>query len=374
MIIMALDHVRDFTSHSAQFFPPDDLSRTTAALFFTRWITHFCAPTFMFTAGIGAFLWMQKGRTIGDLSRFLLTRGLWLVLVDVTVMRFALTFSFLNGPIILLVFWALGASMIVVSLLIRIPVRALAVISLATIATHNLFDKVNAAQFGSWSWLWNVVHQQGAFKVGSAFVVVGYPLVPWIDVMAAGFCFGQVFLMEAERRQRLMIRIGAGMTIGFLAIRALNVYGDPRPWVHSGLLGGALSFLNCAKYPPSLDYLLMTLGPALLVLAWFDRCRFSSSNPLIVFGRVPFFFFVGHFYTAHVLAVVLAWFRYGHAEFMLNPLPSLGGPMEHFPADYGYGLVGVYLCWIFVVAAFFPLCRWFAGLKSRRTDWWLSYL
>jgi uncharacterized membrane protein len=368
MIVMALDHVRDFTSHAAQSFAPEDLSRTTAAIFFTRWITHFCAPTFMFTAGIGAFLWMQNGRTINHLSRLLLTRGIWLVFLDVTVMRFALTFHLFQGPVLLLVFWALGGSMIVVSLLIRIPIRTLAVISLVAIATHNLFDGVKTT-----SWIWDVIHQQGAFQVGSAFVFVGYPLVPWIFVMAAGFCFGQVFLMEPDRRRRLMIRIGAGMTIGFVVLRTLNIYGDPRPWV-SNVPGSVLSFFNCTKYPPSLEFLLMTLGPALLVLAWFERFEFSSANPLIVFGRVPFFYFVGHFYAAHLLAVVLAWFRYGHAEFMLNPLPSFGGSKDSFPADYGYGLPGVYACWLFIVVMFYPLCRWFAGVKARRKDWWLTYL
>ena len=351
MIIMALDHVRDFTSHAAQSFAPDDLSRTTAALFFTRWITHFCAPTFMFTAGIGAFLWMQNRRTINDLSRLMLTRGIWLVFLDVTVMRFALTFHILDGPVLLLVFWALGGAMIFVSQLIRIPVRILAILSVVVIVLHNLLDglKVN-------SWIWNVLHQQGAFQVGGVLVIVAYPLVPWIFVMAAGFCFGQVFLMDADRRRRLTIRIGAGMTIGFVVLRAVNIYGDPRRWD-----GSVLSFFNCTKYPPSLEFLLMTLGPALLVLAWFERFEFSNANPLIVFGRVPFFYFVGHFYAAHLLAVALAWFRYGHAGFMLNPLPTFGGSKDSFPADYGYGLPGVYACWIFIVVMFYPLCRWFAA-------------
>lgn len=370
MIIMALDHVRDFVSSAAQQFSPEDLARTTPLLFLTRWITHFCAPTFMFTAGIGAFLWMQRrGRTTADLSRFLWSRGLWLILLDLTAMRFALTFHLFEGPVILLVLWALGGSMLALGALVRLPVRALSILSVAVILGHNAFDSVAAKQFGAFGWLWNVLHQPGAFPVGGVFVIVGYPLVPWIFVMAAGFCFGHVVVKEATERRRWMLRIGAGMTAGFLILRAANGYGNPQPWA-----GGVLSFLDCAKYPPSLDFLLMTLGPALMAISWLDRFQFSARNPLIVFGRVPLFFFVLHFYAAHLLAVLLAWARYGHAEFMWNPLPSLGGAPEAFPADYGFGLGGVYLAWIGVVLVFYPLCLWFAGVKERRRDWWLSYL
>jgi uncharacterized membrane protein len=370
MIIMALDHVRDFVSHSAQSFSPEDLTRTTPWLFFTRWITHFCAPTFMFTAGIGAFLWMQRNdRTTSQLSRFLWSRGLWLIVLELTAMRFALTFHLFEGPVILLVLWALGASMIAVGFLVKLPVKVLAIVSVLVILLHNLLDPVKPKQFGSLSWSWNVLHQQGGFPVGGIFVFVGYPLVPWIFVMAAGFCFGRVVVMEEAKRRQWMLRLGAGMTLGFIALRALNVYGDAQPWSH-----GLLSFLNCTKYPPSLDYLLMTLGPALLAMSWLDGLRLGPRNPLMVFGRVPLFYFVLHFYAAHLAAVLLAWMRYGHAEFMWNALPAFGGSQDQFPKDYGYGLVGVYLVWIAIVALFYPLCLWFAGVKERRRDWWLSYL
>jgi len=362
MIVMALDHVRDFFSSAAQQFAPEDLTRTTSLLFFTRWITHFCAPTFMFTAGIGAYLWMGRGRSASDLSRFLWSRGLWLVLLELTVMRFAYAFSF-SYPVLLLVFWALGCSMVALGFLVRLPIRVLTVVSVLVILLHNTLDSVNAG------WLWLVLHRQGAFPVDGVLVITAYPLVPWIFVMATGFCFGPVWAMEPARRRQWMLRFGAAMTLAFLAIRGVNAYGDPRHWS-----GSLLSFLNCTKYPPSLDFLLMTLGPALMVLSWFDRLRFSPANPLIVLGRVPFFYFVGHFYAIHILAVLMAWLRYGHAGFMFGPLPSMGGERASFPADYGYGLGGVYLVWIGIVLLFYPLCRWFAGVKERRRDWWLSYL
>jgi len=363
MIIMALDHTRDFVSASAQLFSPEDLSRTTPALFFTRWITHFCAPTFMLTAGIGAFLWLGRSRTIAELSRFLWMRGLWLLLLELTVMRFAYGFNFTYQPVLLLVFWALGWSMIWLGLVVRIPLRALAIISVATILTHNLFDPVRAGAFGSWAWLWNVLHQPGIVTPAGVVVLVAYPLVPWLDVMSAGFCFGW---LVKERRTGLMIRIGAGMTLGFVVLRVVGIYGDPQPWK-----GGLLSFFNCTKYPPSLEYLLMTLGPAILVLAWFDKLKFGERNPLIVFGRVPFFFFVLHFFAIHLVAMALAWIQYGKPSLLFNPLPAMGGP--DIPG-YGYSLPVVYLVWAGIVIGFYPLCRWFAGVKARRSEWWLSYL
>lgn len=364
MIIMALDHVRDFYHAAALSFSPENLSRTTPAIFFTRWITHFCAPTFMFTAGIGAFLWWQRGRTKGELSRFLWTRGLWLIVLEFTVVRLALYFNFDYTSIFLLVFWVLGGSMIALSALVWLPFRVLAAVSILVIASHNLLDSVKPSQFGAAAGLWNIIHQPGAFPFAGHLVLVGYPLVPWFAVMAAGFCFGPVI-----SNRPWMIRIGAGLTIAFLVIRTANIYGDPQPWS-----GSVLSFLNCSKYPPSLDFLLMTLGPAILTMAWLERFRFGSANPLIVFGRVPLFFFIVHFYAIHWLAVLLAFLRYGRASFMFNPLPTMGGPRQLFPSDYGYDLWAVYLIWFGIVAFCYPLCAWFARVKQRRKNWWLSYI
>ena len=372
MVLMALDHTRDFLHAGASYFQPDDLTRTTAVLFFTRWITHFCAPVFMFTAGVGSFLWLQRGRrTKSELSKFLWTRGIWLIFLELTVIRFA--FSFGSGPFLLLVFWALGCSMIVLGFLIWLPLRLLAVLSILVIALHNLADRVAASSFGSFSWMWNLLHQPGAFPVAEKLVIVGYPLIPWFAVMAAGFCFGPILGLDPLQRRKWMLRIGLVCTLAFLLIRGLNVYGDPVAWsAHAPSV--LLSFLKCTKYPPSLAYLLMTIGPALLVMAWFEKLRFGPSNPLIIFGRVPLFYFIVHLYAIHLVAVLLAWLRYGHAEFMLYPVPSMGGPRPLYPADYGYPLAVVYLLWVAIVAALYPLCLWFARLKNRRRDWWLTYL
>jgi uncharacterized membrane protein len=363
MIIMALDHVREFLHSQATLFSPEDLTRASAGVFLTRWITHFCAPVFMFTAGLGAYFWVSRsGRTKSQLSRFLITRGLWLALLDVTVLRFALNIDITKGFVILNVLWALGWSMVILAGLVHLSPRVLAVLSLATIVLHNLLDKVPAASFGPLAWLWNILHQQGIFQVGSVPVLAGYPLIPWFAVMAAGYCFGHIYT------PRNAFRIGLASTLAFVVIRAINIYGDPQVWTAAQ----PLSFLRCTKYPPSLDFLLMTLGPALIVLAWFDRFQFSRTNPLIVFGRVPFFYFMAHFFAAHMLAVVLALFRFGHAGFILVPLPLIGSGA--FPAGYGYSLPAVYGFWLLVVAAMYPLCLWFSRLKERRRDWWLSYL
>jgi uncharacterized membrane protein len=378
MILMALDHVRDFVHRAAMSSSPTDLASTTPALFLTRWVTHVCAPVFMLTAGLGAFLWWQQGRTKKHLSRFLLTRGLWLLVLELTVMRLAYDFDVSpRYPILLLVLWALGAGMIGMAALVWLPVRALAVLSFAVIALHNCLDDVTASQFSPAAGLWNLIHQVGAFRLAGTTVIVGYPLVPWIAVMALGFCLGQVFLMEPPARRRRLATIGAAATIAFVVIRALNIYGDPAGWSpQRSATYTALSFLNTTKYPPSLAFLLMTLGPALLALAYFDRLALKPSNPLVVLGRVPLFYFVIHFYAAHAAAAFLAWLRYGPASlaFVFHPVPSMGGPRELFPAGFGYDLWVVYAVWGLIVLGLYPACRWFAAVKARRREWWLSYL
>ncbi len=375
MIIMALDHTREFFHVGAMSFQPEDFTRTTAALFFTRWITHICAPVFFFTAGTGAFFWLRRGqRTTGQLSRFLWTRGLWLVVLELTALRFATNFSLTKGIVILSILWALGWSMVALGFLVHIPIRALAVLSIAVIALHNLADQVNAGRFGGAAWIWNILHQPGVFTAGRIQFLAAYPLVPWIFVMSAGFCFGAVIMLDPPRRRWWMFRIGLGLTLAFLVIRAINVYGDPQPWSREIPGMTVLSFLRCTKYPPSLDFLLMTLGPALMLMSWFDRLTFSKTNPLLVYGRVPLFYFLVHFFLIHLLTIPFAFLRYGRIGFMFDPLPSLGGDMNLYPKDFGYPLWVVYVVWISVVVSLYPLCLWFARLKERRSDWWLSYL
>jgi uncharacterized membrane protein len=378
MILMALDHVRDFIHRGAMSFSPTDLTQTTPVLFFTRWVTHFCAPTFMFLAGVSAFLWWHGRRTKRQLSTFLFTRGLWLVALELTAVRLAFDFNFSGQyPLFLLVLWALGVSMIGLALLIWLPIRVLAILSLAVVALHNCLDSVNADQFGSAAWAWNLLHQPGAFPVAGATVIVGYPLIPWIAVMALGFCTGELFLQERAVRRRYLTALGTAATLLFVALRAFNGYGDPQPWTaQRSPTYTVLSFLNITKNPPSLDFLLMTLGPALVALAWFDRSGWKPSNPLVVFGRVPLFYFLAHFYAAHAVAELLALAQYGTSAlaFLFQPMPSFGGPTELFPAEFGFDLWVAYLVWALLVLGLYPLCRWFAAIKAKRHDWWLSYL
>jgi len=378
IIIMALDHVRDYTSFAAMSFSPTDLSRTTTTLFLTRWVTHVCAQVFALTAGVGAFLWYSHGHTRAQLSRFLVTRGLWLMLLEITVLRFILLFQwqFHGALIFLTVFWMLGLSMVVLAALVHLPPKLLVALSLLVIAAHNLLDLIDPAHFGRLAPLWDILHQPAAIPFHGAIILVAYPLVPWVAVMAMGFCFGSILLWDAPRRQQFLLRLGLSLSGAFLVLRTWNHYGDPAPWSHqSSTLFTFLSFLNTTKYPPSLLFLLMTLGPAAIALAFFERVAFSSSNPLIVFGRVPFFFFLYHFSAAHLMAIVLGAIRYGPHHFLLLPAPSVGGPRQLFPQDYGFGLPVVYLVWLAVIAISYPVCRWYAQLKQRRRDlWWLSYL
>ena len=375
MVIMALDHTRDYVHAAAMAFPPEDLTRTTPAIFFTRWITHVCAPVFMFSAGVSAYLRLERGGTKAELSRFLWTRGLWLIVLEFTVVRAGFFFDLTFNPSFLLVFWALGMGMIALAALVHLPYRVLAVLSVVMIALHNLFDGVTPAQLGAYGWVWQLLHAPGLLTTGPPLMIVAYPLVPWIGVMAAGFCFGRVYRLPPERRRTLLIGSGLALVAAFVVVRGLNIYGDPRPWaVQSEPIYTWLSFLNASKYPPSLAFLLMTLGPAILALGLIDGLRLSERHPFVVFGRVPLFYFVLHIPLIHALAIALTWLRYGSAPFLFLPPPTLGTPRDVFPPDYGWELWVTYALWAVVVTALYPACLWFARLRARRRDWWLSYL
>jgi uncharacterized membrane protein len=352
MIIMALDHVRDYLGGAT--FDPVDLEHTTPAYFFTRWITHFCAPTFCFFAGVAAFL-ASRRRTPRSLSVFLVTRGLWLVVAEFTIIRLGWSFDF-GSRIRFLVIWMLGISMIVLAGLVRLPRWLIAAISLVMIAGHDLLDGIDAAPLIDRSggslhapisdWLWSVLHVPN--------YPVLYPVIPWVGVMAAGYGFGPLLLGEPAARDRRLTAIGLGITLGFVALRATNQYGDPTPWTSPHAV---LSFLNTEKYPPSLLFLMMTLGPAILSLPLLERVAPTRVGQAIaVFGRVPFFYYIVHLYLIHAGAILLA-------------LAVTGGWETN-----RFDLRVVYAAWIFVIAVLYPLCRWFAGVKARRRDGWLSYL
>ncbi len=372
IVIMALDHTREYVNAQAITFNPEDLTKTTYAFFFTRWITHFCAPVFAFTAGLGAFLKLERGGTKAELSRFLWTRGLWLVFLELTAVRFTFFFSLTDNPTFLLVFWMLGVGMIALAALIHLPFRVLAGLSIAMIALHNLLDKITPAQFGGYGWIWNVLHQPGMVYPDPA-VIAGYPLIPWVGVMAAGFCFGRIYRLPDERRRKTLIMLGLALTAAFIVLRFVNVYGDLRPWEVQPRPGFTLlAFLKTNKYPPSLLYLLMTLGPAILLLGLIDRVRPAVNNALLVFGRTPQFFFIMHIAVIHLLAVALGYYTYGAQPFLWTPPPGVGG--TGYPENYGWSLGTTYLAWMTVVVVMYPMCRILANLKATRREWWLSYL
>jgi uncharacterized membrane protein len=375
MVVMALDHTRDFVHAGAMNLRPDDLATTTTAIFFTRWVTHICAPAFVLCAGLGAWLRLSRDGNKKALSWFLLSRGLWLLVLELTLVPLVFFFHWPPPLVFLLVFWSIGMSMIALAGLIYLPVRVLAIVGFAMIALHNLTDKLTPETFGALAPLWRMLHQQGLLVPGPPAVIVAYPLIPWIGVMALGFCLGEVYRLTPDRRRRLLIGGGLAMVAAFVVLRVANVYGDPRPWTWQPRTGFTLlSFLNTTKYPPSLAFLLMTLGPSLVLLGLFDRMRPSRTQPLLVFGRTPLFYFVVHLAVIHALEIGLTWWRYGAAPFLWMVPPTVGSPRDAFPADYGWSLGATYLAWAFVVAVMYLLCRWFGGLKARGRGWWWGYV
>jgi uncharacterized membrane protein len=366
LIAMALDHTRDFFGASAM--NPRDVA--DPALFLTRWVTHFCAPIFVLLAGLSAYLYGARGRTTGELSRFLLTRGFWLIAIEFTVVRLGWTFSLALDFFMIQVIFAIGASMVALAGLVHLPRWAIATIGVGMIAGHNLLDGIDAAQFGALAWVWNILHQPTMLVSAEGTRLFAlYPLVPWIGVMAAGYALGPLFKVERSVRIPALVLLGVAVTTGFVLLRATNLYGDPQAWVaHETVLATMLSFIDVEKYPPSLLYLMITLGPALLLFAAFENVQGRVADIITTFGRVPFAYYIGHLYLIHALAVAYALWMLGDASFLFGVFPP------EKPAGFALGLAGVYGVWVVVVVALYPLCRWFSALKQRRKDWWLSYL
>jgi uncharacterized membrane protein len=409
MVIMMLDHTRDFVHRYAlQGYDPTDLAHTSVKLFLTRWITHFCAPVFVFLAGTGAYLQLARGKSKRELSRFLLTRGLWLIVLEFTAVRLGVTFNldyrFLG---VMQVIWVIGVSMIVLAGLIHLPLRVVVGFGVILIALHNLLDRFhvqgwqgpNSPVPGPGAKLFIILHQPyEAFPIAgfpSPVVFVLYPLIPWIGVMAVGYAFGLVYQMDIARRRRLLLIIGGTGTVLFLILRVVNRFGDPSSWsTQNAPVFTVLSFLNTTKYPPSLQFLLMTLGPAILALAWFERRRPPNSqtpaadsdgplqahsskvsfpagirNAFVTLGRVPLFFYLLQWPTAHMFSAIVHLVTYKPVSWMFGSQIGNSGP-----PGVGFNLAVVYACWVAGVLLLYPLCKWFAGVKQRRHEWWLSYL
>jgi uncharacterized membrane protein len=367
MILMALDHTRDFFGNSG--LNPTDPATTTIPLFFTRWITHFCAPTFFLLTGTGAFLARRKKST-RELSRFLLTRGLWLIFLELVVTRcLGWQFNFDYHVLLLLVLWALGWAMIVLSGLVFLPPWAVTTFGIVMIAGHNLFDSVQSSNP-----IWTILHSPNfILNTPQHSIFVTYVLIPWVGVTAVGYALGQIYGWASQRRRAFLFRLGVSLTAGFVVLRAINIYGNPVPWsTQKSAVFTVLSFLNTNKYPPSLLYLLMTLGPALLFLWAVDAGTPRWLRPALIFGKVPMFYYLLHIPLIHLLAIAVCYARYGQVHWMFES-PSIGQFPITQPPGWGYSLPVIYLVWIIVVVALYSLCRWFAELRQRRSDWWLSY-
>jgi uncharacterized membrane protein len=365
MILMAIDHVRVYSGLPA--------GGPTPGIFFTRWVTHFVAPAFVFLAGTGAYLHGAKLRDTRALSRFLVTRGLWLVLLELTVIRVAWTFNFDFAHYMLAgVIWMIGWCMVIMAALVHLPVIVNAIGGVSIIALHNITDHLPAAmsalEKGGMAWLWKILYLGGGFQLGGDGppLLVLFVIVPWIGVMMAGYSFGVVMQMPVERRRAISLRLGVGLTVAFVALRALDVYGDPRHW-HN-----VLGFLGTTKYPASLLFLLMTLGPMLIGLAFAERATGRVADVLATFGRVPFFYYVLHIPVIHAAACVVSLIREG----AVNPWLFTNHPMApgQVPDGYTWSLPLLYLVFAIVVTLLYFPCRWFSRLKSTRRSAWLSYL
>jgi uncharacterized membrane protein len=376
MIIMALDHVRDYFHADSLIYSPTDLSKTTGILFFTRWITHYCAPLFMFLSGTSASF-VGERKTIPELSSFLLKRGIWLIFLEFTVVRLGWYFNLFAHEFDFIVIWALGFSMVVLGLLVRMPRKFILVFGLLLVFGHNLLDTVRVSGGGIGSFLWSLVHVPNFVPWHGYLITTIYPVVPWIGVMALGYCLGSLYTggFPAERRRPVLLWLGFAAIALFIVIRYINHYGDPSPWkARPSALFTVLSFINTSKYPPSLLYLLMTLGPALLFLAWSESAKGWFSRQVMIYGRVPMFYYILHIYLLHLIAVFATTFC-GHSpgdmildHFIgLADAPRLNG--------YGFSLGVTYAVWAFVVLALYLPCRWYDRYKrAHKEKWWLSYI
>ncbi|MCD6011773.1 MAG: hypothetical protein K0Q79_1635 [Flavipsychrobacter sp.] len=355
LVIMALDHVRDYFSGFK--FEPTDLQHANTVMFFTRWITHFCAPVFIFLSGTSAFLSMGAGRTVKQEAWRLLTRGLWLIVLEHTIVRFGWMFDMDYNALFLQVIWAIGISMIVLSALIFLPRAVILFIGLAMIFLHNLLDGVQGG------FLWQLLHVQNMYTYAPGKTVfIIYPLIPWVGVMAVGYCFGALFWFEANKRNKWLYAIGFSAIALFIILRFANIYGDPALWqTQPTAWRTVLSFINCTKYPPSLLYLLMTLGPAIAAMPLLERLTGTVGNIFKVYGRVPLFYYILHIYLIHGIALASSY------------LFSNGAPVKVFEHP-GYDLPVVYGVWLAAVFILYFPCRWFMHKKLSHRKWWLSYL
>lgn len=379
MIIMALDHVRDYFHISSFTEDPLNLSTTTPILYFTRWITHFCAPIFVFLSGMSIYLQGLR-KTKKELSVFLIKRGLWLIFAEVAIVTLGLSFNPLYNVLMLQVIWVIGCSMAILGLLIYLPFNAILGLGLVIVLGHNLLDIPESAPDFKANFWWDLLHHAGGpYQFApNHFVITLYPLIPWTGLMMLGYCAG-VFYSKAfsvPQRSRTLTWLGIGLILFFVGLRFVNGYGNPFAWsVQKNSLFTVLSFINVQKYPPSLLYMCITVGPALILLAWIEKIQNGFTNTIRIYGRTAFFYYLIHFYLIHLLSA-LCFFGRGHSvQDAINIATSNSLPFLFIKPGEGYNLAIVYLIWIVVVVSLYPLCKWYDAYKTKHKEkWWLSYL
>ena len=376
MVIMALDHVRDFFHADAFLYDPTDLDRASPFLFFTRWITHFCAPVFVLLAGTGAYLYGKK-HTKKELAGYLLSRGAWLIVLELTLINFSWFFHTGLNHQMLIVIWVIGISMMLLAGLIWLPLRYIAGIGLLMIFGHNMLDGLQAEQLGIHPIAWAILHQFQLFNFENGSLFVGYPILPWSGVLFVGYALGSWFApgFPVDLRKRWLSNAGYVALALFVMLRLVGIYGEPMPWVqYDATTYTILSFFNLSKYPPSLLYLLMTLGPALLLLAQLDKSPQVAAwqKALITIGRVPLFYYVVHLFVIHLLALAAAEVTgFGWQAMLLEGWVSFDSAL----VGYGFSLGATYLVWVVVLALLYPLSVGWHRFKTRhKGKWWVSYV
>lgn len=386
IVLMALDHVRDYFFANGMSVNPLNPDQTTPWLYATRWVTHLCAPTFVLLTGVSAYLQSTRGKTARELSFFLLTRGLWLVVLELTVISFAWSFSF-PYLIYLQVIWAIGWSMIALAALVWLPRMAVLAIGIAVVAGHNLLDPIAPADFNSFGMLWTLLHDGGPiFAGGTPVAFARYPVLPWMGVIALGYGMGALFAAAPPKRDRALLVLGLVMLVAFFVLRWFGLYGNSTAglavgpfgagasWRDQDSIGGAIMvFLDVQKYPPSLQFLLATLGAVFALWPLLGRLRGPVASALNTFGAVPFFFYVLHLYLVHLLVIAANAALGRDVSSFFNYL-AYGFFAPERLAQPGFTLPWVYVAWITVLVLMYPLSRWWQGVKARRRDWWLSYL
>ena len=384
MIIMCLDHTRDYYQDIGAAGWPMDINTTTPALFFTRYITHFCAPIFVFLSGLSVYL-QSKRKTKKELTIFLFTRGLWLIVLEIVLNNFLWRFDITYNTIVFQVIWAIGASMVVLAGLIHLRKHILLVLGIIIVAGHNLINvfkldiQTNPYYSDTFSdFLWCLFHQNGGIEVGEShrFFRIDYPMLPWLGIMILGYCFGQLYTKNfaPAKRQKYLLSIGFSMLLLFVILRTFNLYGDPEWWFDGQLpfFKSLVTFLGITKYPPSLHYALITIGVCLISLSLLEKAKNKVTDFLLVFGRVPLFFYFLHIGVIHLSSMLLMPLN---GRSMYDSIRNYENYLNRTEGYLGTDLLGVYIAWIIIIAALYYPCLKYMQYKTKHPEKkWLSYL